>query len=307
MTMRSHLYPNYNLIAMVLRLLFFSTLFGLILATDNRSAIAAPTPPKNCSTPALARLVNHKIAPGETIEEIAAKYNLIPATLIGLNPALQNGQATIGSKIAIPPYNGIRVQVSKGQTWKQLAAKYKVRADVLFEVNGCQSVPQVVFIPGVNWSPQPIVSSSTRLILGYPLPQKANIGLGYGWQVDSATNQVVFHSGIDLLAPAGTPIQAAEDGIVAFAGVQASYGNLVVVNHQGGKQTRYAHLQSIAVRTGQAINQGELLGKVGTTGQPSSSQVHLHFELRYASGLGWTAEDPASLIVNRPQATSNKK
>lgn len=291
---------------MSLRLLSLATLFSLTLALNHLQAIAAPTPPKTCSASVLSRFVRHKVAPGETLDAIAAKYNLIAATLIGLNPTLQNGQATIGSEIVIPPYNGVRVQVPKGQTWKQLAANYKVRADVLFEANGCQSVPQVVFIPGVNWSPPPIVSSFKPTTTGYPLPQKANIALGYGWQLDSATNKVVFHSGIDLLAPVGTPVQAAEDGIVAFAGVQASYGNLVVVNHQGGKQTRYAHLQSIAVRTGQIVKQGKLLGKVGTTGKPSSLQVHLHFELRYASELGWTAEDPTTVIVNSPQVISNE-
>jgi murein DD-endopeptidase MepM/ murein hydrolase activator NlpD len=297
-----------NLIKMILRLLSLATLFGSTLAFNLDQAMAAPTPPKTCSASALSRFVRHKVALGETLEAIAAKYNLIPATLIGVNPALQIGQAPVGSELAIPPYNGIRIQAARGQTWQQLAAKYKVRADVLFEVNGCQKVPQVVFIPGVNWLPQPIVSSSTRSpTQGYPLPQKANIVLGYGWQLDSATSKVVFHSGIDLLAAAGTPVQAVQAGTIAFAGVQGSYGNLVVVNHQGGKQTRYAHLQSIAVRVGQKVEQGNLLGKVGTTGQPNSQQVHLHFELRYASGLGWTAEDPASVIVNRPQATSNNK
>lgn len=279
---------------MLLRLLLF-----LLLAINNRPAISAPTPPKTCSSPAIDRFVRYKVAPGETLEQVAAKHNLIPATLIGVNPALQNGQLAIGSEIVIPPYNGIRVQVAKGQTWKQLAAKYNVRADVLFEINGCQNPQQIVFIPGVNWSPPPIVSSATT-IRGYPLPQSADTALGYGWQLDSVTNKVVFHSGIDLLATAGTPVQAVKDGIVAFAGVQGSYGNLVVVNHPSGKQTRYAHLESVAVQVGQKVKQGELLGKVGTTGQPNSKQVHLHFELRYASGLGWTAEDPTSAIASRP-------
>lgn len=280
---------------MLLRLLLF-----LILAIYNSPAISAPTPPKTCSSSAIDRFVRHKVAPGETLEQVAAKYNLIPATLIGVNPSLQSGQLAIGSEITIPPYNGIRIQVSKGQTWKQLAAKYKVRADVLFEINGCQNPQQIVFIPGVSWSPAPIISSAKPTIKGYPLPQSANTALGYGWQLDPATNKMVFHTGIDLLATAGTSVQAVKDGIVAFAGDQGSYGNLVVVNHQSGKQTRYAHLESVAVQVGQKVKQGELIGKVGTTGQPSSEQVHLHFELRYASGLGWTAEDPISAIATRP-------
>ena len=60
-----------------------------------------------------------------------------------MNPALREGKAAVGSEIVIPPYNGIRVEVTAGQTWRQVAATYKVRADVLFEVNGCQTAPKV--------------------------------------------------------------------------------------------------------------------------------------------------------------------
>ncbi len=222
---------------------------------------------------------------------------LLSSTLFGLILSTDSfpliAAPTPSAKCSTPDlsrYNGIRVEVPRGQTWQQLAAQYNVRADVLFELNGCQNVPQSVFIPAVNGSSQPI---SKQTIKGYPLPQKANIALGYGWQVDPFTSKVIFHSGIDLLAPLGTSVQAANDGTVAFAGVQGSYGNLVVINHPSGKQTRYAHLQSLTVRAGQIVNQGDVIGKVGISGKPSSKQAHLHFELRYASDIGWTAEDPA--------------
>jgi murein DD-endopeptidase MepM/ murein hydrolase activator NlpD len=66
----------------------------------------------------------------------------------------------------------------------------------------------------------------------------------------------------------------------------------VVVNHQSGKQTRYAHLSEITVQAGQKVSSGETLGKVGISGEPDSDQPHLHFEIRYNSELGWVAEDP---------------
>lgn len=279
-----------------------SILLSSLLVSD-RITIAAPTQP-SCSQSALSKLVRHQVAPGETLESIAQKYNLIPATLIGMNPALQNGQVTVGSELVIPPYNGIRLNVPKGQTWQQLAAKYKVRADILFEINGCQTTPKVVFIPGVNWSPSPVVTSSRPAKMGYPLPQKAQVGIGYGWQLNPSTGKVFFHSGLDLVAPEGTIVKAVEAGTVAFAGEQGSYGNLVVINHQGGNQSRYAQLQSIAVKTGQVVKPGELIGKVGTTGNPSSSQAHLHFELRYASKLGWTAEDPTQQLASQTKVKS---
>lgn len=246
-----------------------------------------------CPQSALLRLVRHKVAPGETLESIATKYNLIPATLMGMNPALRTGVVKAGSVIVVPPFNGIRVEVPVGQTWRQIAAQYRVRADVLFEVNGCQNTPQVVFVPGVNWSPEPPIPNQNSPLIGYPLPAKATIALRYGWQINPNTGNVFFHSGLDLLAAVGTPVQTIGAGTVAFAGEQGTYGNLVVVNHQGGRQTRYAHLQNVLVKVGQTVQQGQRLGSVGMTGTPTSNQPHLHLEVRYTSSLGWVAEDPS--------------
>lgn len=251
-----------------------------------------------CPKSALSRLIRHKVAPGETLESIAQQYNLIPATLMGMNRALQNSnKAPVGTEILVPPYNGIRVEVQPGQTLQQVAQNYKVRPDVLFEINGCQTAPKVVFVPGVNWSPKR--PDSVRVVAGYPLPSVATVALGYGWQLNPATGKVAFHSGLDLLAAIGTSVKVVGAGTVAFAGKQGSYGNLVVVNHQGGKQSRYAQLKDIAVKVGQKVLQGDLLGTVGTSGTPSSPQPHLHFEMRYASDVGWVAENPNSYLKQR--------
>lgn len=283
-------------------LLLLSTLLSLVapIATQAQPQPAKISNPSNnsvtpCKEPALSRLVRHKVAPKETLESIAQQYNLIPATLMGMNPALRNGKVNVGSEIQIPPYNGIRVEVPAGQTWRNVAENYKVRPDVLFEVNGCQTNPKVVFVPGVNWTPErpPIASSK---LTGYPLPTNADVALGYGWQVNPNIGTVFFHSGLDLLAAAKTPVRSVSEGIVAFAGEQGSYGNLVVVNHSEGLQSRYAQLSSMRVKVGQKVKQGDLLGTVGATGEPSATQTHLHFEIRYASSLGWIAEDPVSML-----------
>ncbi|MCC5648808.1 M23 family metallopeptidase [Nostoc sp. XA013] len=260
-----------------------------------------------CPTPALSRFQRHKVVRGETLESIAQRYNLLPTTIIGMNPALQSGAiAAVGSVLQIPPYNGIVVEVPSGQTWRQVAAQYKVRADSLFEVNGCQQDPRIVFVPGVNWSPNGVVTKSPlptgggtpnrASLAGYPLGEAANVGLAYGWQINPATNEVFFHSGVDLLAPIGTNVQAIAPGTVAFANEQGSYGKLVIINHAGGLQSRYAQLDSIKVTVGEQINKGDLLGTVGTSGQPTSSQPHLHFEVRSTSSLGWVAEDPKGYL-----------
>ncbi|MEH2443726.1 LysM peptidoglycan-binding domain-containing M23 family metallopeptidase [Nostoc sp.] len=278
---------------------------GLVSILPNLNSANAAV--GGCPIPALSRFQRHKVVRGETLESIAQRYNLIPTTIIGMNPALQNGAiAAVGSVLQIPPYNGIVVEVPRGETWRQVAAQYKVRADSLFEVNGCQQNPRIVFVPGVNWSPNGVITKAPLLndastpnrasLSGYPLAQVATLGLAYGWQINPATGEVFFHSGVDLLAPVGSNVLAIAPGTVAFANDQGSYGKLVIINHSGGLQTRYAQLDSIRVTVGQQVKKGDLLGTVGTSGKPSSSQPHLHFEVRSSSSLGWVAEDPKGYL-----------
>ncbi len=162
------------------KLLLLLTLLGCTLPITTQ-ANPNPTNPESladCPQPALSRLIRHKVAPGETLENIAQQYNLIPATLMGMNPGLQNGEVAVGSEILLPPYNGIRIEVLPGQTLQQVAEKYNVRPDVLFEVNGCQAAPKVVFVPGVNWSPQrPPVDAIQGKLAGYPLTSIACVFL----------------------------------------------------------------------------------------------------------------------------------
>jgi murein DD-endopeptidase MepM/ murein hydrolase activator NlpD len=268
---------------------------GYILINSNHADAA----PASCPTPALSRFQRHKIARGETLDSIAQRYNLLPSTLMDMNPSVRNGNLTVGGELQIPPYNGIVVEVPSGQTWRQVAENYKVRADTLFEINGCQPNPRIVFVPRVNGSPnRPVVESPTPVetepvsIAGYPLREQASVGLPYGWQIHPTTGEVFFHSGVDLLAPLGSPVQAIAPGTIVFAEEQGSYGNLVIVNHGGGLQSRYAHLENINVSLGQTVDTGDLLGTVGTTGQPTATQPHLHFEMRSSSDLGWVAKDP---------------
>ncbi len=266
----------------------------LLLGIMATSTNAAP-PNSVCQAPALSRLVRHKVAAGETLEGIARKYNLIPATLMGMNPVLRTGNAPIGADILIPPYNGIRAEVAVGESLRSVAAHYRVRPDVLFEINGCQPAPRVVFVPGVNWSPleeQSAPQANSGELSGYPLSANASVVLGYGWYLPTGRDQPVFHTGLDLAAALGAPVLAIADGTIAFAGQQGAYGNLVVINHQQGYQTRYAQLGTVKVKTGQTVKRGATIATVGKTGTPSSSAPHLHFEVRSNSKLGWVAEDP---------------
>ncbi|KAM3089761.1 peptidoglycan DD-metalloendopeptidase family protein [Phormidesmis sp. 146-35] len=285
------------------RLTLFGTAIGLLLNGFALPSQAAPD--STCPTPALSRVTRHRVKSGETLESIARRYNLIPATLMGMNAVLREGKAPIGAEILVPPYNGIRAEVPAGQTLRNLAAKYKVRPDLLFEVNGCQTAPKVVFIPGVNWSPVsesrlPVAKANPNVLTRYPLSANSPVLLGYGWYLPAGQDKPVFHSGIDLSAAIGSPVRAVGDGTIAFAAQQGAYGNLVVINHQQGYQTRYAQLGGIKVKVGQTVKSGQTIGTVGSTGIPSSNGPHLHFEVRSNSNLGWVAEDPNPFLRQKP-------
>jgi murein DD-endopeptidase MepM/ murein hydrolase activator NlpD len=254
-----------------------------------------------CDPPVLERLTTHKVAAAENLDSIAQQYKLIPATIMGLNPSTRSGQVKVGETLLIPPYNGIRVEVPAGTGLKAVAAQYKVRADLLFEMNGCQPAPRVVFVPGVNWSP--VVGSSgnpppaaAALDRGYPLKTRGNTLMGYGWKIKTEGAKVALHSGLDLAAAPDSDVLAAAAGTIAFAGAQGSYGQLVVINHAQGYQTRYAQLGKIQAKVGQTVSKGEVIGTVGQSGKPSSSESHLHFEVRSNSKLGWVAQDPNNFL-----------
>jgi len=100
---------------------------------------------------------------------------------------------------------------------------------------------------------------------------------GYGQRRDPFDGTVDFHSGLDIAANKGTPIRATADGTVKAAAYNGNYGNAVLIEHGFGISTRYGHLSRFAVRDGQEIRRGEVLGYVGATGRATAP--HLHYEI----------------------------
>ena len=123
---------------------------------------------------------------------------------------------------------------------------------------------------------------STQYRFIWPEPQ-AQVSQRFGpstyWFEPAYGNYPHFHTGIDMVEPFGSPVFAADDGVVALVGASSSgYGNFVVIAHSGGLDTLYGHLSAALVRVGDRVTQGTAVGLEGSTG--NSTGAHLHFELR---------------------------
>lgn len=108
-------------------------------------------------------------------------------------------------------------------------------------------------------------------------PTQARTTSGFGARFDPFNRRPALHQGQDFAAPLNSPIVAPAPGIVSFVGVRSGYGNTVEIDHGRGFKTRYAHLNSMAVRPGQRVALGQRIGAMGTTGR--STGVHLHYEV----------------------------
>ena len=129
----------------------------------------------------------------------------------------------------------------------------------------------------------------------FPISIPAAISSMFGWRVHPISGDARFHSGTDLAAPMGTPVLAAYAGQVVLADLLGGYGLTVALEHnKGTAQTLYAHLSEIFVRSGEVVKQGDVIGRVGSTG--NSTGPHLHFEFRQLTTEGWVVLDAGAQL-----------
>jgi murein DD-endopeptidase MepM/ murein hydrolase activator NlpD len=215
-----------------------------------------------------------------------------------INPSTQTAQPIasiqVGSALSIEiPVPSPRTKIVPVQPVAQLP-----------QVTTTKAVPTVPAIPSVR-------SASTRsqtgdlafannqlgessLSLIYPLSSPAPTTSTFGWRTHPITGSRRFHSGIDIGAPMGAPVVAAGSGTIVSAGWVGGYGKAIVIQHNGVQQTLYGHLSEVFIQPGQTIQQGAVIGRVGSTG--NSTGPHLHFEARMSSSEGWVAVDPSEDI-----------
>ncbi|MHC1721642.1 MAG: murein hydrolase activator EnvC [Aminipila sp.] len=129
-------------------------------------------------------------------------------------------------------------------------------------------------------------------VMAWPAPGVSKITSPFGYRIHPILKVKKLHTGVDIGAPSGTTIVAANGGTVIKAGWNNSYGNMVMIDHGGGIVTLYAHNSSLLVGNGDVVSRGQAIAKSGSTGQ--STGPHLHFEVRvngdYKDPLGWISK-----------------
>lgn len=285
--------------------MFSLTVLGIMLGpviaqnlpTDNVWQANLPTSVLSASTEIAttfsekgrAEIFEYTIQEGDTLGTIAEKFGLTQETIMWQNNITAKSVLKPGQTLEILPENGVAHKVGRGDTIYSLAKKYNTDPQPIVDfpfntfVNDetfALAVGQVLIIPG-GTPPKvaPIQPTFARLtpdagaVSGsgrFVWPTAGRISQGFAW----------YHQAIDIANKAAPQVLAADSGSVILAGWpdNAGYGNRVIIDHGNGYTTLYAHLSQINVATGQSVNRGNVIGKMGSTGR--STGMHLHFEIR---------------------------
>lgn len=271
-------------------------------------------------------IIVYEAVRGDTIDSIAQRFNLELETIAWSNDRRIVLVLRPGDRINIPPVDGVLTTAIGSRTIAEYAAQYGIEdpfvvldsplnADALAGLSPDSVPPNGVriFFPGgeaeeIVWTPTVVREggggagdpSGGNFISFAPgeagsCGRVANPGGGASWRKPLNSYTITrgysgWHTGIDLAAPSGTPVGAANGGRVIFAGWNSfGYGYTVVLAH-GPFTTLYGHLSSINVSCGQDVAPGQIIGGVGSTG--NSSGDHLHFEIRFNDA----PQDPAFTI-----------
>ncbi|MBD2609416.1 M23 family metallopeptidase [Scytonema hofmannii FACHB-248] len=190
------------------------------------------------------------------------------------NPSSFNSNPIVGSSAIAP---------AAGELSAPMTADNTVPRDstVAYDIPLASALPQIPYTGAIAANPGGMM---------YPLSIPSSITSLFGWRVHPITGDRRFHAGTDLGAAMGTPILAAATGQVEIADWVGGYGLTVILNHTSAQQTLYGHMSEVFVQPGQLVQQGTVIGRVGSTG--NSTGPHLHFEVRHLTSQGWVAIDP---------------
>jgi murein DD-endopeptidase MepM/ murein hydrolase activator NlpD len=227
----------------------------------------------------------HVVAAGETLRSIAHMYGKPVLVLAKANNIAPDSRVKIGERIVVPD----------AKTAAQPSAALPKRAEAP-PAAAPQNLASVAESPHSARlaSPAAPMEEDSAVKTAEPAgkvgefrwPVRGRVIAGFGPKPNGLQND-----GINLAVPEGTPVKAAEDGVVAYAGNELKgYGNLVLLRHSNGFVTAYAHASEILVKKGDVIKRGQTIAKSGQTGSVTAPQ--LHFEIRKGS----TPVDPAQYL-----------
>jgi murein DD-endopeptidase MepM/ murein hydrolase activator NlpD len=192
----------------------------------------------------------------------------------------------VGQELVILPVSGVYYTVKKGDTVASIAKKFKADSEEIANFNGIDgalAVGSEIIIPdGEIAQPTAGVRTTSPIRSAGPAGTAEQIGYYMKPLIGCGRTQGVHgYNGVDLGCPVGTPILASATGNVIISregGWNGGYGSYVVIQHDNGSQTLYAHASDVIVFSGQHVVQGQVIGYVGRTGKATGA--HLHFEIR---------------------------
>lgn len=244
-------------------------------------------------TPKRKNVIYYTVQSGETISSIANSFGLNVNTILWANNLSERSLIRPGDKLTILPQNGVMYTVVKGDTVGKIARKYGIGENLLISENNLGNsiaIGQKIIIPGGRLITNTSVASQTSKTNNYTgisvikdlVKAPANKVSGGSMLWPTVGHRITQyyswrHTGLDVANKVGTPLYAAAAGKVEFAGWSNGYGYNVVINHGGGKKTRYAHASKLFVKVGQSVDRGENIAAMGSTGW--STGPHIHFEV----------------------------
>lgn len=247
--------------------------------TDVETAAVEPEPEPEPERPLV---VTHVVQSGETLWDIARLYEIDVDTIVAANESVDPNRLRVGESLSILTVPGALHTVRRGESLWDISRMYDVTIDEIASNNGISDPSRVqvqarLVIPGAQAQAaalrrDAVVSADGRLIRNFDWPLRGRISSRYGPRWDR------IHHGLDVAVPVGTPIRSAAGGVVSFSGAMGGYGNIVIIDHGNGVETRYAHTSRNIVRVGQRVQRGDLIAYSGNTG--NSTGPHLHFEVR---------------------------
>ena len=230
-------------------------LFLLLCLTDLSPAWAATTRRK---PPAKPKGITHVVQPGQTLFRISQAYRISVASLLEANRLRPSSALKVGQKLVIPGATSVKTV----EPYQPLTSQEREALETSLQEERTAAPPSVE-------PPRPRVRTDAALI--WPLPGPINSPFGPRWGK--------FHAGIDIGSPHYQEVVAAADGEVIYAAdTRGGLGQAVVLQHDAGLRTVYAHLSVVIAREGQTVRQGQPIGGAGETGHATGP--HLHFEVR---------------------------